>query len=385
MKNILLIITIFFTSLIAKEEKSVDYLNLGAILIKDGYHKRAKATLDKVDVTKENFDFIKFYTLKGVMNQSLGYPNLSNIYLKEAIENGQKSKSVYLYMAKNYWVLKDYKNTIFSIKSAEDLAKKQETFFVILAESYKQSDDFDNAWKALDEGIELFPKYSKFYRQKFYYLMELGFYKRAMFYAKEFLKHQNYSTKDYLSVSLVMRENKMYTEAATLLEEAVIREQFTNPTGDDIKKLYELLGQIYIDNEHYTSAALVFDQASVFYPQFAHKAATLYLKSKLPVRSFQLNRRVLEQKEKFSQRVGIDIYLEDYEALVATLPALKRYGILKDDNIKYALGYGYFRVGEFDKSKKYLKQIQSSNLFKKATYIFEKIDRCENNPLDCNN
>jgi tetratricopeptide (TPR) repeat protein len=382
MKKLLLSFIILLSPLFleAKKDNRVNYLNLGGILVKDGYYKRAGETLKKVNIEEEKFDFAKFYMLKGLINQRLGYPVISNIFLDEAIKKGQTSKSLYLYMARNYWNIQDYPNVIDAIKKAGEEAKKSETFFVILAESYKRLDDFDNAFLALDEGISLFPQNSKFYRQKFYYLMELGFYQHAIIYAKKFLEKQKYSTKDYLAVSLVLRENKQYTEAAALLEEAVVR---VDKKGEDYPKLVELLGQVYIDNENYTSAALVLDKASIYKPKFAHKAATLYLKSKLPVRSFQLNRRVIKQEDKFKQRVGIDIHLEDYESLVATKPALKRYGILKDDNIRYALGYGYFRIGDFKNSKFHLKQVQSPSLFEKATLIFEKIEKCENNPLEC--
>jgi len=375
---IILVIPFFME---AKQNTKVDHLNLGAILVKDGYYLRANETLDKVDIEKENFDFAKFYMLKGLINQKIGYKDISNIYLKESIKNGQTNRSLYLYMARNYWTLKEYANVIESIQKAKEEAKKSESTFVILAESYKNLDDFTNAFKTLDEGISFFPKYSKFYRQKFYYLMELGFYKQALVYAKEFLKYQEYSAKDYLSVSLVLRENKEFNEAAIMLEEAVLK---ADKSSEDYPKLVELLGQIYIDSEHYTSAALVLDTASIYKPEFAHKAATLYLKSNLPIRSFQLNRRVINQEDKFKQRVGIDIYLEDYEALVSTKTALKRYNILEDDNIRYALGYGYFKIGDFKNATLQLKQVKSQSLFEKATLIFEKIQKCEVTPLQCN-
>jgi len=161
-----------------------------------------------------------------------------------------------------------------------------------------------------------------------------------------------------------------------LLEEAVILHR-----SDD--KLIELLVQVYIDQENYLMAALVFDWASIHQPKFAYKAATLYLKAKQPIRSLQLNRRILKQDEKFRQRLGIDIYLNDYESLVTKTPALKRYGLLADDNIAYAIGYGYFRIGEFDKAKKYLKSINDSLLFSKASHVFQQIEKCRNEPLTC--
>lgn len=379
--NIILVFCITLSSvLFAKKEKKIDYLNLGGLLVKDGYYVRANETLKKVNIEDEKFDFAKFYLLKGLIYQKLSYPMISNIYLDESIKKGQKSDSLYLYQARNYWNIENYPKVIESIQKAGQSAKKSETFFIILAESYKRLGNYADAITTLDDGLKYFKNNPKFYRQKFYYFMELGFYKQALVYARKFLELQEYSTKDYLAVSLTLRENKLYDEAAVLLEEAVLR---TGVKNEEYPKLIELLSQIYIDNEKYTAAALVLDQASIFYPKFAHKAATLYLKAKIPVRSFQLNRRVINQKDKFKQRVGIDIFLEDYESLVALKSPLKRYGILKEDNMRYALGFGYFRIGDFVKAKYHLKLVQDPSLFEKATYIFEKIEKCEAQPLEC--
>jgi hypothetical protein len=96
-----------------------------------------------------------------------------------------------------------------------------------------------------------------------------------------------------------------------------------------------------------------------------------------------LNRRISKQDDKFRQRLGIDIYLDDYVSLVAKIPSLKRYDLLKDDNIMYAVGYGYFRNGDFINSKKYLQKITDSQLFSKASTIFLQIEKCQDEPLDC--
>jgi len=161
-----------------------------------------------------------------------------------------------------------------------------------------------------------------------------------------------------------------------LLEQAVLRHP-----GDE--KLLELLGQIYIDQQAYINAALVFDWASIRFPRFAEKAASLYLKAGDPVRSLQLNRRIIDQKEKFRQRLSIDIELEDYESLVAKTDALKRYGLLEDDRIVYALGYAHFRNREYDQATRYLKSVQDSELFTKASQLFQQIEKCRNDSLEC--
>ena len=356
--------------------EKVDYVNLGATLLKDGYTQRAKLVLEKVDVTEKGFDFARYYTLKGILLHKLSYPSLSNIFFEESINKGQKNLSILLYVAKNHWQLQNYAALVETLNKAGEIAKQDPQMIVIKAEALKRQGQINSAWHVLDEGISLFPDFSRFYSQKFYYLLELGFYQQAGEYAQKYLKTKQYSPKDYLAIGYALRENNQYEAAAKLLEEAVIKHK-----SDD--KLIELLGQVYIDQEHYLMAALVFDWAAINHPKFAYKAATLFLRAKQPIRSLQLNRRILKQDDKFKQRLGIDIYLDDYETLVAKTPALKRYDLLKDDKIAYAVGYGYFKNGDYANAKKYLKQINDSQLFSKASQIFQQIEKCKDDPASC--
>ena len=374
MKAIFTIFIIMLNSAFAAEK--VDYVNLGATLLKDGYTQRAKSVLEKVDVKQKNFDFARYYTLKGVLLHKLSYPMLSNIFFDASLKHGQENLSILLYVAKNHWQLQNYAEVVSTLDKAADIATQDPQMLVIKAEAFKKQDKMKDAWAVLDLGISLHPDFSRFYSQKFYYLLELGFYQYAGEYAQKYLQLKQYSSKDYLAIAYALRENNQHEAAAKLLEEAV-----TKYRGDD--KLIELLGQVYIDQEHYLMAALVFDWAAIEHPKFSNKAAKLYLRAKQPVRSMQLNRRILDQKEKFRQRLGIDIFLDDYETLVAKTPALKRYDLIKDDKIAYAVGYGYFKNGDYSNAKKYLKQITDNQLFSKASHIFQQIEKCQNDPIAC--
>ncbi|MFV1873447.1 MAG: tetratricopeptide repeat protein [Oleiphilus sp.] len=356
--------------------EKVDYVALGSTLVKDGYIQRAKTILDKVDVKKPDFDFATYYTLKGILLHKTGYPVLSNIFFDTAIEKGQTKASIYLYKARNYWQKMQYEKVIEAMDKAGQAAKDNPQMLVIKAEAYKQLGKMESAWAVLDEGIALHPDYSRFYSQKFYYLLELGFYQTAQDYAQKYLESEKYSAKEYLAVGFAFRENGQHGSAAALLEEGVIK-------YSDDEKLLELLGQVYIDQEKYLNAALVFDWASIRFPQFAAKAATLYLKSNDPVRSLQLNRRISQQDEKFRQRVGIDIHLEDYESMVAKTESLKRYDLLSDENILYALGFAHFRNGDYEQARSLLKQITDNQLFAKASHLFKQIEICQNDPYAC--
>lgn len=360
----------------ASQTEKIDYVALASTLVKDGYIQRAKTVLEKADVKKENFDFVTFYTLKGIVFNKTGYPKISNIFLQTAIEKGQSKESIYLYVARNHWQRREYQGVIEAMDKAGQAAKDNPQMLVIKAEAFKQLKDMNSAWAVLDEGITLHPDYSRFYSQKFYYLLELGFYQAAQEYAHKYLESEDYSAKEYLSIAFALRESGQKDAAAALLEEGVIQ-------YNDDDKLLELLGQVYIDQEKYLQAALVFDWASIRFPKFSAKAATLYLKSGHPIRSLQLNRRINQQDEKFRQRVGIDIHLEDYESMVAKTDSLMRYDLLEDENIVYALGFAHYKNGDYDQAKHLLKKITDNQLFKKASHLFQQIEICQNDPYAC--
>ncbi len=373
---VLIGLLVWHSSLWSKNAEAIDYVALGSTLVKDGYIQRAKTVLDKVDLSKENFDYATFYTLKGIVYQKTSYPVISNIFFDAAIERGQTNKAIHLYKARNYWQKLDYQNVISSLDQAESETLNNPQMMVIKAEAYKQLNQMTSAWSVLDAGIERHPDFSRFYSQKFYYLLELGFYQAAQEYANQYLAVESYSAKEYLAIAYAYRENNQFDQAAVLLEQGMMK-------YPDDKKILELLGQVYIDQEKYVNAALVFDWASIRYPEFASKAATLFLKSKDPIRSLQLNRRIAKQDEKFRQRVGIDIHLEDYESMAAKTEALKRYDLLKDENILYALGFAYFKNRDYDQATALLKQLTDAELFAKASYLFQQIEVCQNDPFAC--
>ena len=358
------------------DAQAVDYLALGASLLKDGYVQRAKKVLDKVDVTPPNFDFGHYYTLKGILNHKLSYPTISNIFFNEAVNRGQDSPSIYIYVARNHWQRRQYQQVIDALDKGGEAALEIDQMYVIKAQAYKELGNMDKAWETLDAGIERFPEYARLYKQKFHYLVDLGFFQHAEIYIDQYLHQSDYSEADYLTVAYTLRQNSKYDMAARLLEGAYLK-------YPDSEKLMELLGQVYIDKEDYLAAALVFDWASIRNNKAALKAASLYLKAKEPVRALQLNRRIAAQDEKFRQRLGIDLMLEDYESVATMDDALRRYGLLDEDDVAYAVGFAHYVNRDYDQAKRYLKTIEDSQLFGKAAYIFQQIEKCEDDPLNC--
>ena len=74
----------------AQAEEAPDPLDVAATLIKDGYYDRAKEVLGEADIDVQPFDFKRLYTLLGVLSHHRGYPDVSNIYIENAISEHLK-------------------------------------------------------------------------------------------------------------------------------------------------------------------------------------------------------------------------------------------------------------------------------------------------------
>ena len=57
--------------------------------------------------------------------------------------------------------------------------------------------------------------------------------------------------------------------------------------------------------------------------------------------------------------------------------------MLDDENLRYALAYSYYTVGDYKNSEAHLKQISDSELFSKATVIRKNIEKCTNDSMEC--
>ena len=69
--------------------------------------------------------------------------------------------------------------------------------------------------------------------------------------------------------------------------------------------------------------------------------------------------------------------------MVAKTEALKRYDLLSDENILYALGFAHYRNGDFEQSRTLLKRSTDNQLFAKASHLFKQIEICQNDPYAC--
>lgn len=375
----ILLTTLLSTALFASDKKNnddIDYVSLATILMKDGYYTRANDALKNVDLNSTDVDKSQYYTLKGLVNLKLSNYKKSNKNFYLAIQNGQKEKSVYLYIAQNSFKLGEYKEAIDALENADELVKQKPKLMALKAECYYRLKEYDKALSVLKDINTLHPEYYDAYRQRFAYFVSLKLYQSALNDANIYLSHAKPNAKVTISFINALRNAKETKKAILLAEDAHLK----YPKNATITVL---LANLYIDKDMIESAATLFDEASLQDSKYIKDSAEMYRRAHDYVEALYKNAQILDTKEKYKQKIAIFLAHGDYERVVATESALRRSGLLKDQNMIYALAYSFYKIGEFKQSEKYLKMITRSDLFTKAIELRKNMNKCKNNHWEC--
>lgn len=95
------------------------------------------------------------------------------------------------------------------------------------------------------------------------------------------------------------------------------------------------------------------------------------------------NTEMLDTKEKYKQRIAIFLQYGDFERVIVTRKAMERSGLMEDENMRYALAYAYYMEGDFDETEAILETLTKPDLFRKATELRSKMEKCKNNIWEC--
>jgi len=379
-KFLIILLTLSLTFVMASDKRKtsdeIDHIALAALLLKDGHIDRAREELNQVNLETKDLDLIKYYTLKGLVASKQGLYAESNKFFNMAIVSGQQEKSVYLYIAQNSFKLKEYKQTIDAIESAGALADKKASIHALKAECFWRLKEYDSALKTLKIAIGKFNKEYSFHKQRFNYYVTLKLYQSALEDATVYLNNAKASEKTSLSFISALRKSGETDKAIRLAEKV-------NLQYPESASVTVLLAHLYIDKGMIQVAADLFDEASIEDVKYTTEAAEMMRRASEFVTALYKNSQILDAKAKLRQRIAIYIQYGDYERIVVSHKALKRSKLIEDENIRYALAYAYYKVGEFEESEKQLKELTSAELFQKATQIRNNMQKCINNHWEC--
>jgi tetratricopeptide (TPR) repeat protein len=181
---------------------------------------------------------------------------------------------------------------------------------------------------------------------------------------------------DYLALGNALRASGDLDEAALLLEEALLR----FPVSAEAKKV---LARVYIDRGELSAAADILYQAALLEPELLAEAAELYRRAGQTYRALMLNSQLSDQEQKLRQRLAIYLQLQNFEQAVAMEKALLRVGLLEDEDLRYAMAYSLFNIGDFEAAENYLSTLNRADLFRKAAELRRAIQDCKGDSWKC--
>jgi hypothetical protein len=372
---ILLSLTLSFLEA-KKRGDEIDHIALAALLLQDGHIQKAADELASVNIEDKNIDFVRYYTLKGLVALKQGVYEESNRYFLESIKAGQEDKNIFLYLAQNSFKLEKYKESLGYLDAAGNLAYEKASLFSLRAQLHWKLEQKEKSFLALEMGMQKFNHEYNLLKQRFFYFISLGLYQSALDDAHIYLSHASVDEKSAIVFINAFKKANQLDDALILAEELLL--QFNNSA-----QLTALLAYLYIDKGMLQSAADLFDKASIKDEVFTKESAELYRRAKNFVLALYKNSQLLDTKEKLKQRIAIYLEYGAYEKVVVSHNALKRSGLLEDENIRYALAYSYYMVGDFNACESELKGLTSSELFKKATELRKNIQKCKNDGWEC--
>ena len=350
-------------------EEEVDLLSLAARLVADGHYDRAGLVLKEIKPEQEGVDLPKLHFLRGTVALNLERHEEAVKAFKASIQAGQSNPSIYVYLAQSQFQLKDYKGVIQSLGSAGPAGRDNPGVYSMRAEAHYRLKQPEKAVAALDAGIARFPDFAKLTQMKLGYLMDLGLYQEVVRVGQAYLNRPDIKPEEYAAIAEGLRKSGQLGEARMIMEQARLR-------YPDSEAAAVQLANIYNDLRRPLTAAMLFESATYFDPKYHFEAAELYKEADRLSRALTLNARIFDPKPKLKQRLSILLSMERFELIAGMEPSLSRAGLLKDENIRYALAYGYFKNGDFETAEKHLKQLTDSTLFEKATALRKAMATC---------
>lgn len=361
---------------LAARADDVNYLDLAALMLRDGNLDRAIIALDQVDLEEEDADLLRYYTLLGMAHLRRAEPEEAVSALEKAVATGQAKSVVYVYLAQVYFQLERYSDVLKTLDKAGSALDRISSVYHMRAQCHWLLNEHALALATLDVATQVFPEDRSFLRRKVFFLVELGLFQEAVEQGRLYLQQSAGKREDYVALGNALRAGGELDEAIELLEQA--RLKFPGDTEVD-----KVLAHAYLNKGQINTAADLIFQASLLDSALTSEAAELYRRAGRPWRAMMLNGQIADQPIKFKQRLALLLEMHRYEQAAAMGPDLRRVGLSEDQDIVYALAYAEFMVGDFDQVEAGLQTLTRPDLFRKAAELRRAMQDCAEESWKC--
>lgn len=360
----------------AADQDDVDYVALGAQLLRDGHYDRAAEALKQVDPTAEGVDLVTYHTARGMVALEQQQQVDAAQAFGDAIAAGQTDPLIHLYRAQALFGLERYEDAVRALDDAGEGVKGISGAWLMRAHAQWMLGQRQPAFDTLTRAGDQFPGNTAFLRRQVFYLIEAGLHQEAAALGREFLARGDAKAEDYAAIGTALRRSKSYDEALGFLESARLK-------YPDDGNLAKALAQTWLERGDTLAAAEILAQQAERDPTLLPEAAELFRRAGHAVRALALNARIADQNRKLKQRVGILVQLRRYEQVAGMEDALYRVGLYGDEDVRYALAYARFKGGDFEAAEKHLVALTRPELFRKATELRRVMQDCGANRWTC--
>ena len=142
------------------------------------------------------------------------------------------------------------------------------------------------------------------------------------------------------------------------------------------------LGAVLLDKGDTLSAAMLYERVARTEPERLVEAAELYRRAGRLDRALFINARVSDQQAKMRQRLQILLQMERYTSVAAMEVRLSRLGLLDDEQIRYALAYGYFELRDFEAAERHIRRLDG-DLYKNGIELRRAMAACNEAGWQC--
>lgn len=359
-----------------KKSEKVDYLGLAALLMQGGNFERAQLAIANVDTSGKKLDKVRYHTLKGLISLNLGEYSDAVTDFDAAIAIGQTSEKVYLYLAQAHFKNKSYQDTLNALQNTPTLRSEQPDIYLLESQAYWELEQKENSWSALTAGQEAYPSNDTFLKRRIFLLIQLGLYQKASELGLDFLDKFDPKAEDYIAIGNALRQSAQPRYALTFLEPAHLK--FPSNT-----QVMLVLAQTYKDMTMNASAAHMLEKAAKIEDRYLVDAAEMNRLAGAHARAQYLNSLVPDSEKKYKQRLALFLDDKMYTEIMAMEETLYRSGLLKYDDIRYAVAYASLMTGDIQKAESHLDKITKSSLFRKSIALRKAIERCQENSWSC--
>lgn len=357
-------------------DSEVDYVELAAVLTRDGAYARAEAALANIDPAAEGLDLVRYHTVRGTLALEQQRLDLAAQAFADAIAAGQDDPLIHLYRAQALFGLERYDEAVAALDTAGDAVAGISGAWNMRAHALWMQKRHQQALATLSQAAARFPANTQFQRRQVFYLIELGLYQEAADLGRDYLSRSEGKAEDYVAIGTALRQTRSYDEALQFLETAAMR-------FPDDRLVPKALAQVYLGRGEVLAAAEILARLALREPALNAEAAELFRRAGHHARALALNARVTDPARKLKQRIGLLVEARDYAQVASMEEALYRAGLLEDEDVRYALAYAQFVGGDFAAAERHLQVLKRPELFRKATELRRIMQECGDNRWSC--